>query len=93
MSEAIKRKITAYINGWKRKGYPDDIPDEAPVLLEEGGRVPSYRLIVKAILKNDKCLLTLGYGRPRCELYTAIKREELRARGKKVCEKRQLGMF
>ena len=93
MTHTIKKKINKYINGWKIKGYQEDIPDEAPSLLEDNGRIPSYRLIVKALLKNDNCLLTLGYDRPRCELYNRIKREELKVKGKRIWKSRQKEMF
>lgn len=89
----LKRKIDAWIRSWSRKGYPGGIPDEAPILLEEAGRVPSYRMICKAIMKNDVCLLTLGGNRPKCEIYTALKKAELRAKGKRVWEARQTKMF
>lgn len=93
MSEKLKRKVDQYIKSWKLKGYAEGIPDEAPILLQESGRVPSYKVIAKAILKNDTCLLTLGYSRPSCELYMQIKREELRARGMRVWEARQTKLF
>jgi len=93
MNKGIQKKIAYWVQSWKRKGYPEDIPDEAPTLLEDSGRVPSYRMIVKAILKNDKTLQTLGYGRSSCELYMLIKREELQAKGKRVWTARQTRMF
>lgn len=49
-----------YIELWKAKGYPEDIPDEAPEELEALKIVPSYRLIAKALLANDVNLLSLG---------------------------------
>lgn len=48
----LKRRIGQYVLSWKRKGYPGDIPDEAPSRLEELGKVPSYRLICIALMKN-----------------------------------------
>ncbi len=76
----MKRKIRNYIAKWERQGYPNGIPDEAPPRLEMAGKVPSYRFICRAILKNDIHLLSLGGSRPHCPLYDAIKREEIRAR-------------
>jgi hypothetical protein len=32
-------------------------------------------------MKNDVTLKTLGFGRPACPLYSALKRQELIARG------------
>lgn len=76
-------RIKAYISKWERRGYPEGIPDEAPCELEALGKVPSYRLICLTILKNDKHCETLGYSRPKCEAYMAIKKAEIAARKKK----------
>lgn len=88
----IQDRIAAYIESWKRKGYPDGIPDEAPWRLEELGKVPSYRLICLALMKNDKALETLGLSRKPCEVYMDLKRIELRLKGKQTCPQ-QLRLF
>lgn len=89
----MKRKIQAYIRGWESRGYPNGIPDEAPENLEARNRVPSYRLICLAIMKNDMALVTLGFGRKPCEIYNVLKRIELRARGVSIKEPaRQIGL-
>ena len=80
----MKAKIDKYIASWKRKGYPQGLPDEAPVRLEELGKVPSYRAICIAIMKNDKALESLGFTRKPCSLYMELKREEIALRGDKV---------
>lgn len=80
-SGALRNKILRYIETWEARGYPNGIPDEAPPALETNGRVPSYRLICKAIMSNDVALTTLGYQREPCSAYMALKRIELRARG------------
>ena len=77
----MKRKLREYISTWERRGYPDGIPDEAPAALEARNRVPSYRLICRAIMSNDVSLSSLGYQREPCEAYNTLKRIELRARG------------
>lgn len=78
----MRRKIMAHIETWECRGYPNGIPDFAPSRLEAAGKVPSYRRICKAILKNDVALLSLGYSRPNCEAYNTIKRIEIAARNK-----------
>jgi predicted phosphoadenosine phosphosulfate sulfurtransferase len=70
-------KIHRYIAKWERSGYPNGIPDEAPIELESAGIVPSYRLICKAILKNDFTCKTLGYEREPCSMYNCLKKEQL----------------
>jgi len=77
----VKSKIRQYIKAWEARGYPFGIPDEAPPMLEAQNKVPSYRAICKAIMKNDVALLTLGYSREECEAYNALKRIELTERG------------
>ena len=76
----FKTKIYHWIKKWEGRGYPDGIPDEAPSNLEDRLRVPSYRMICLAIMKNDMTLETLGFARPNCELYNLIKRREIAAR-------------
>lgn len=90
----IKPKIQSYIAQWERRGYPDGIPDEAPAELERlNNKVPSYRLICLAIIKNDKQLESLGFTRRPCEIYNILKREELEARGVEIRKPCQLRLF
>lgn len=76
----MRAKILKYIAKWKGRGYPDDIPDEADLKLEAMKKVPSYRMICKAILKNDVALTSLGYSKPQCDSYGVLKRIELAER-------------
>ena len=77
----MRKKILSYIRKWEARGYAGGIPDEAPAVLEALNKVPSYRIICKAIMKNDVALLTLGYSREACEAYNILKRIELTERG------------
>lgn len=78
----MKHKILAWVKKWESRGYSNGIPDEAHIHLEAAGRVPSYRMICLAIMKNDVTLESLGYTRPHCPAYMEIKRIELTVRGK-----------
>lgn len=82
-------KIKQYIDKWEKRGYPNGIPDEAPLDLERVGVVPSYRLIVKAIIKNDISLKTIGFSQIKCNSYHELKRVELAKRNKN----KQLKLF
>ncbi len=82
MGPVILQRIDQYVNQWKRKGYPGDIPDESPGELEAAGKVPSWRLVCIALIKNDKALETLGFSRLPCRAYMQIKRDELILKGK-----------
>ena len=75
-------KIRQYISKWEKQGYPDGIPDEAPSRLEQLGKVPSYKMICRAILRNDLTLSTLGFTKPKSEVYSMYKRIELAERAK-----------
>ena len=70
-----------YIKEEENKGYSNGIPDKAPKRLEQLNKVPSYRRICQAIIKNDFCLKSLGKQKKRSSIYDSYKREELKKRG------------
>lgn len=78
----MRDKIEKYIKDWKSKGYYSDIPDEANKRLEQLNKVPSYRKICLAILKNDYSLKTLGLNTFHSKYYDCYKRIELEQRNK-----------
>ncbi len=75
----MKAKIRKYISVWEKRGYQNGIPDEAPIEFDPT-MVPSYRAICVAILKNDVALASLGFQRPQCDAYMALKKIEIDAR-------------
>lgn len=75
----MREKIEFYIKTWVNKCYYNGIPDEVPN--EISHLAPSYKIICKAILKNDRHLELLGFSRPGCEIYNTLKRIELIKRG------------
>ena len=77
----MQKKVKDYIKKWTTTVYLNDLPDEAPRRLEELNKVPSYRQICIAILKNDKHLKTLGQSQPISKVYSQLKRKELEERG------------
>jgi predicted phosphoadenosine phosphosulfate sulfurtransferase len=77
----MRKKVKEYIKKWTTTVYLNDLPDEAPRRLEELHKVPSYRQICIAILKNDKHLKTLGQSQPVSKVYSQLKRKELEERG------------
>jgi predicted phosphoadenosine phosphosulfate sulfurtransferase len=86
----MKVKIENYIQTWEQRCYSDGIPDEAPKRLEQLNKVPSYRMICLAILKNDYSLKTLGYEPKKCDAYHTLKQIELSQRKNYV---KQLTLF
>lgn len=77
----MKEKILNYINTWEKRCYCNGIPDEAPNRLEVLNKVPSYRKIAIAIIKNDYSLETLGFSKNKSVVYRQIKYNELLERG------------
>jgi len=78
MAKGIHDKVEEYVNEWERRCYKKGIPDEAPIELAD--KVPSYKRIVMAILKNDLNLSSLGYKTKDSKYYSILKRIEIDAR-------------
>ena len=66
---------------WEDRCYQNGIPDEAP--FELNGKVPSYKTICIAILKNDLNLTKLGFKAKDSKYYSILKRIEIDARPSK----------
>jgi predicted phosphoadenosine phosphosulfate sulfurtransferase len=54
----FKNKFAIYLNWYKTRGYPDDIPDDGSVTTKEP---PSWKLICKTLLRNDYWCKTLSF--------------------------------
>jgi len=78
----MKDQIMEYIKTWEKRCYFDGIPDEAPHELEIRNKVPSYRKICLAILKNDYALKSLGFTPKKSKYYHAYKKIEIENRQK-----------
>lgn len=90
-TKALKR-VQDYLRKWEKQGYPDEIPDEAPHILEELNKAPSYRAICKALLKGGDNLESLGFNRESCSIYSELKRIEIEKRSgeKNICIQEKL---
>jgi len=78
----MEKKILNYISEWENRCYKNGIPDEAPLRLEQLNKVPSYKAIVRAIMKNDTTLSSIGFTQNKCNSYHELKRVELAKRNK-----------
>lgn len=76
------QRIIEYIETWEKRCYADGIPDEVPDEISD--RVPSYKRIAMAILRNDISLKSLGFTPRFSEAYYQLKKIEIEARGKEV---------
>lgn len=62
-------RFKVFVHGWRRRGYVNDIPDEAPAVLENAHWAPSYRRLCKVLLRNDYWCKGLGLQQPKSEAY------------------------
>lgn len=76
----MKKEILEYIKTWENRCYFDGLPDEAPYELEITNKVPSYKKICMAILKNDHSLKTLGFTEKKSKYYDYYKKIEIEKR-------------
>ncbi len=74
----VHKKVREYIKTWEERCYTEGIPDEAPA--ELGDKVPSYKRICVALLKNDLNLTSLGYKQRETKYYSILKRIEIESR-------------
>lgn len=51
--EHFENKVAVFLNWYSNRGYSRGIPDEADVNEEAAKKVPSWRRICKALLRND----------------------------------------
>lgn len=62
-------KITLFRKWWMDRGYPDGIPDEVDYHLEAAKKAPSWRRVVKALLRNDYWCKGLGFSQHKSDAY------------------------
>lgn len=87
----MRQKISKHITTWENRCYINGLPDEADERLEAFGKVPSYRRICKAILKND--LSVIGIQGTYSHYYSALKKIEIDARPESKNTFKQLQLF
>lgn len=63
------KRFKSFVKGWRSRGYVNDIPDEAPYVLESKHWAPSYRRLCKVLLRNDYWCKGLGLTQPKSEAY------------------------
>jgi len=68
------------VQTWEDRCYSNGIPDSVTDELSASGRVPSYKAIAVAILKNDIGLSALGFEARESKWYGVLKKIEIEAR-------------
>lgn len=59
--EHYANKVYTFNEWWKKKGYPEGIPDEADYQMEQKRLAPSWRRVCKTLLRNDYWCKGLGF--------------------------------
>jgi predicted phosphoadenosine phosphosulfate sulfurtransferase len=67
--EHFENKIFLYLKWWEKRGYEKGILDEADYSLETGKKVPSWRRVCKALLRNDYWCKGIGFSQHKSEAY------------------------
>lgn len=73
-SEHFKNKIAWFIHWHMERGYPNGIPDVMDAKDEAARRVPSYRRICKALLRNDYFCYEFAMAPTKAGAYERYKR-------------------
>lgn len=75
-----ENKIAVFLHWWELRGYPDGIPDEADIHLEAAKKVPSWKRVCKALLRNDYWCKGLSFSQTKSEAYEKYKKVMKRRR-------------
>lgn len=67
--EHYENKVSVFLHWWELRGYPGGIPDQADVNDEAARKVPSWRRICKALLRNDYWCKGLSFTQTKSEAY------------------------
>ena len=67
--EHYENKVAVFLKWWMDRGYPNGIPDEADPKAEADRKVPSWRRICKALLRNDYWCKGLSFSQTKSEAY------------------------
>lgn len=62
-------KLAVFLHWWQDRGYPRGIPDEASLDDEANRRLPSWRRICKALLRNDYWCKGLSFSQHKSGAY------------------------
>ena len=68
-SQHYANKVLIFQRWWMERGYPTGIPEEAPYELEAARKVPSWRRVVKSLLRNDYWCKGLSFTQHRSAAY------------------------
>lgn len=78
MGIGVHEKIKLYVSEWECKCYKNGIPDEVELGIND--KVPNWKTICLALLKNDLELTSLGFNKKTSKYYSILKRIEIESR-------------
>ena len=78
--EHYENKIAVFLHWWEERGYPGGIPDEADIHDEAAKKVPSWKRICKALLRNDYWCKGLSFTQTKSDAYEKYKKVMKRRR-------------
>jgi len=67
--EHFENKIYIWVKWWEKRGYEKGIPDKAPYALETSKKVPTWRRVCKALLRNDYWCKGIGFSQHKSGAY------------------------
>lgn len=73
-------KLSVFLHWWAERGYPDGIPDEADIHDEAAKKVPSWKRICKALLRNDYWCKGLSFTQTKSTAFEKYKKVMKRRR-------------
>lgn len=69
LGEHYQNKIVIYLNWYRKRGYPDGIPDFAEPKMESNGHSPSWRRLCRTLLRNDYYCKGIGFSVTKSSAY------------------------
>lgn len=73
-ADHYRDKIAVFLKWWRDRGYEDGIPDEADIKDEADRKLPSWRRICKALLRNDYWCKGLSFTQTKSESFERYKK-------------------
>lgn len=65
-TEHYMKKLRVFFRWWSQHGYPSEtVPDEADPKLEAKRKIPSWRRVVKCLMKNDRLCKSLSFAQTK----------------------------
>lgn len=81
LAEHYRNKIAVFVRWYQTRGFPTDIPDEAPRDLAADYPIPSWRRVCKSLLRNDYWCRGLNFSQTKSYALDKYKSRMAKRRG------------